>query len=176
MSSSLSNTLPMFKETYNRITLFQETLKPEQDIHYIVEQYRTGPFCPKPMIYENYYYGSATDQIFGVPLEEVAQIYGSYVPPIISKGIKLIDAGLSVTNKDKACEEVWSNIIPVKEMNVICEKLDGQVGNQLKTMFETFDLNVLANLIRVYLLELPECLLTFDLYDPVKLLYATRKA
>jgi hypothetical protein len=94
MANTLTSTLSMFKETYNRITLFQETLKPEQDIHSIVEQYKTGPFCPKPIIYENYYHGSATDQIFGVPLEEVAQIYGSYVPPIVSRGIKLIDTGI----------------------------------------------------------------------------------
>jgi hypothetical protein len=33
------------------------------------------------------------DQLFGVPLEEVAQVYGSYVPPIVSNGLKLIDAG-----------------------------------------------------------------------------------
>lgn len=93
MSNSLSNTLPMFKETYDKIFLFQESLKPEQDILYIIEQYKTGPYCPRPMVYENYYYGAAIEQTFGVPLEEVAQIYGSYVPPIVSKGIKLIDAG-----------------------------------------------------------------------------------
>lgn len=77
--------------------------------------------------------------------------------------------------KHKACEKVWSNIIPPKEMNKVCEKLDSLVGAKLKEALEKLDLNVLANLIRVYLLELPECLLTFDLYEPVKLLYATRK-
>lgn len=77
--------------------------------------------------------------------------------------------------KHKACEKVWSNIIPAEEMNKVCEKLDSLVGAKLKEALEKLDLNVLANLIRVYLLELPECLLTFDLYEPVKLLYATRK-
>lgn len=176
MASALSDTLSMFKETYNRVTLFQETLKAEQDIHYIVEQYSTGPFCPKPLIYENYYHGSATNQIFGVPIEEVAHIYGSYVPPIVSKGIQFIDTGLSVTNTIKTSEKVWSHIIPVKEMNTICSELDGLVGIQLKTALEAYELDMLANLIRVYLLELPECLLTFDLYDPVKLLYAQQDA
>jgi hypothetical protein len=93
MATALTGTLPMFNETYNRITLFQETLKPEQDIHYIVEQFKTGDYCPRPMIYENYYHGAAIDQVFGVPLEEVAQIYGSYVPPIVNKGLKIIDSG-----------------------------------------------------------------------------------
>ena len=40
---------------------------------------------------------------------------------------------------------------------------------------ERYDVMVLASLIRLYLLELPECLLTFELYDPIKLLYTNRK-
>ncbi|KAI7900286.1 uncharacterized protein BX663DRAFT_554183 [Cokeromyces recurvatus] len=178
MSSTLTDTLSMFKETYNRITLFQETLKPEQDIQYIIEQCKTGPYCPKPMIYENYYYGSAINQLFGVPLEEVAQIYGSYVPPIVTKGIQLIDAGLSLKRKDemeKSIEDIWCNTIPMKELNVICDHLNGLVGTNLKKTLATYDLPLLANLIRTYLLELPECLLTFDLYEPIKIIYTTQQ-
>ncbi|KAL9550026.1 hypothetical protein MBANPS3_004919 [Mucor bainieri] len=176
MATALTGTLPMFKETYNRITLFQEPLKPEQDIHSIVEQFKTGEYCPRPMIYENYYHGAAIDQIFGVPLEEVAQIYGSYVPPIVNKGLKIIDAGLALGKKDeinKLTKDVWSTIIPMKELNKLCDEIDSLAGSQLKQVLEKFNLNELANIIRVYLLELPECLLTFDLYDPVKILYAT---
>ncbi|KAI9476211.1 MAG: hypothetical protein EXX96DRAFT_527314 [Benjaminiella poitrasii] len=178
MASALADTLPMFKETYNRITLFQETLKPEQDIRYIVEQCKTGLYCPRPMIYENYYYGSAIGQIFGVPLEEVAQIYGSYVPPIITRGIKLIASGLSLKRKDemeKAIQDIWCNVMPMKELNIICDTLDSLAGTKLKESLETYDLPVLANLIRMYLLELPECLLTFDLYEPIKIIYATQQ-
>ncbi|CAO0799665.1 unnamed protein product [Mucor circinelloides] len=176
MATALTGTLPMLKETYNRITLFQEPLKPEQDIHYIVEQFKTGEYCPRPMIYENYYHGAAIDQIFGVPLEEVAQIYGSYVPPIVNKGLKIIDAGLALKKNDemnKFIKDTWSNIIPMKELNKLCDEIDSLAGSKLKEVLEKFNLNELANIIRVYLLELPECLLTFDLYDPVKILYAT---
>ncbi|OAD07093.1 hypothetical protein MUCCIDRAFT_77900 [Mucor lusitanicus CBS 277.49] len=176
MATALTGTLTMLKETYNRITLFQEPLKPEQDIHYIVEQFKTGEYCPRPMIYENYYHGAAIDQIFGVPLEEVAQIYGSYVPPIVNKGLKIIDAGLALKKKDeinKLTKDVWSTTIPMKELNKLCDEIDSLAGSKLKQVLEKFNLNELANIIRVYLLELPECLLTFDLYDPVKILYAT---
>ncbi|KAK4509287.1 Myosin type-2 heavy chain 1 [Mucor velutinosus] len=176
MATTLTGTLSMFKEAYSRITLFQEPLKPEQDIHYIVEQFKTGEYCPRPMVYENYYHGAAIDQIFGVPLEEVAQIYGSYVPPIVNKGLKIIDAGLALKKKDeliKLTKDIWSNMIPMKELNKLCDEIDSLAGSKLKQILETFNLNELANIIRVYLLELPECLLTFDLYDPVKILYAT---
>lgn len=96
MATALSNILPMYKETYDRIDMFQDALKPEQDIHSIIEQFKTGYFYPKPFVYENYYHGAATDQMFGVPLEEVTQMYGSYIPPVISKSIKLIDRGMCV--------------------------------------------------------------------------------
>ncbi|CEP14356.1 hypothetical protein [Parasitella parasitica] len=178
MSTALSGTLPMFNETYNRIALFQETLKPEQDIHYIVEQFKTGDYCPRPMIYENYYYGAAMDQIFGVPLEEVAQIYGSYVPPVVSKGLKIIDEGIPLTRNEEMSQflkDVWSKIMPVKDLNKLCGGINGLTGSSLKDTLEKFSLNQLANIIRIYLLELPECLLTFDLYDPVKILYANQQ-
>lgn len=93
MGTTLNDTLSIAKETYNRILLVQELLKPEQDIQFIVEQLKTGLFCPKPIIYENYYYGSAIHQLFSVPLEEVAQVYGVYVPPIINKGLEIIESG-----------------------------------------------------------------------------------
>lgn len=93
MSTILNDTLSITKETYSRISLVQELLKPEQDIQFIVEQLKTGLFCPKPIIYENYYYGSAIHQIFSVPLEEVSQMYGMYVPPVISKGLDVIESG-----------------------------------------------------------------------------------
>lgn len=179
MATALSNILPMYKETYDRIDLFQDALKPEQDIHSIIEQFKTGYFYPKPFIYENYYHGAATDQMFGVPLEEVTQVYGSYIPPVISKSIKIIDRALAMKSSskdtDKASRDIWSNVIPIKKMNEYCQKLDGLIGDELKETLETFDLNVLANLIRVYLLELPECLLTFELYNPVKNIYATQQ-
>lgn len=41
--------------------------------------------------------------------------------------------------------------------------------------FERYDVLVLASLLRLYFMELPECLLTFELYDPIKQLYTNRK-
>lgn len=63
----------------------------------------------------------------------------------------------------------------MKELNKLCDEINCLAGSKLKEVLEKFNLNELANIIRVYLLELPECLLTFDLYDPVKILYATQQ-
>lgn len=59
MAATLSNTIPLCAELYDRMMLYQETLKPDKDVEFIVEQYRTGRFCPRPILYNNFYYGSA---------------------------------------------------------------------------------------------------------------------
>jgi hypothetical protein len=72
-------------------------------------------------------------------------------------------------------EEIWSAVLPMQELNVLCDQVDNLAGPRLRKSLEQYEPRVLANLIRMYLLELPECLLTFDLYEPVKLLYATQQ-
>jgi hypothetical protein len=60
MAASLSNAIPRCKETFDNMMLYQETLKPDKDVEFIVEQYRTGQFCPRPILYENYFHGAST--------------------------------------------------------------------------------------------------------------------
>jgi hypothetical protein len=38
-----------------------------------------------------------------------------------------------------------------------------------------YDLAIVAGALKLYFLELPECLLTFELYDPVKVIYSISK-
>ncbi|KAI7876551.1 hypothetical protein K492DRAFT_167013 [Lichtheimia hyalospora FSU 10163] len=94
MAATLSNTIPLCAELYDRMMLYQETLKPDKDVEFIVEQYRTGRFCPKPILYNNFYYGSAMDQVFGVSLEEYSRMHKVVIPPLISKGLDAIEAGV----------------------------------------------------------------------------------
>lgn len=74
----------------------------------------------------------------------------------------------------KAIEEVWTQILPIKELNKACEDVNGLAGSRLQETLERRDSSTIANLIRMYLLTLPECLLTFDLYEPVKILYVSQ--
>lgn len=94
--------------------LYQETLKPDKDVQFIVEQYRTGQYCPKAILYENYFHSVAagtyllavlllslhilniayhTDQLFGVSLEEITRVQGTMVPQLITVGLSVIESG-----------------------------------------------------------------------------------
>jgi hypothetical protein len=60
MAAAFSNTIPVYKDIYDRMMLYQETLRPDKDIQAIVEQYRTSRFCPRPILYENYFSTAAS--------------------------------------------------------------------------------------------------------------------
>ena len=73
--------------------LYQETLKPDKDVQLVVEQYRTGQFNPQPILYQNYFHGTAKDQLFGVSLEEITKSQCVLVPKIVSLGLSIIESG-----------------------------------------------------------------------------------
>lgn len=54
-SGALSNVIPSLQSTVDKMMLFQETVQPLGDLRYLLENYRTGAFVPRPPIYENYY-------------------------------------------------------------------------------------------------------------------------
>ena len=54
-SGAISNVIPSLQSTVDKMMLFQETVQPLGDLRYLLENYRTGPFVPRVMTYENYY-------------------------------------------------------------------------------------------------------------------------
>lgn len=54
-SGAVSNVIPSLQSTVDKMMLFQETVQPLGDLRYLLENYRTGPFVPKVLTYENYY-------------------------------------------------------------------------------------------------------------------------
>ncbi|RCH92129.1 hypothetical protein CU098_005429 [Rhizopus stolonifer] len=173
MAASLSNAIPRCKELFDNLMLYQETLKPDKDVQFIVEQYRTGHFCPKPILYENYFHGTASDQLFGVPLEEITRVQNSLVPQLISQGLMVVESGFSrIYEQGKAI--LWTMHLPLDKTHAAREELNTSKIIDLQVL-EELDPLVLASLIRLYLLELPECLFTFELYEPCKLLYSNQQ-
>jgi hypothetical protein len=54
-SGAISNVIPSLQSTVDHMMLFQETVQPQGDLRYLLENYRTGPFAPRVVTYENYY-------------------------------------------------------------------------------------------------------------------------
>lgn len=66
-SGAVSNVIPSLQSTVDKMMLFQETVQPLGDLRYMLENYRTGPFVPRVITYENYY-NSVDGEIPSVPL------------------------------------------------------------------------------------------------------------
>lgn len=75
---------------------------------------------------------------------------------------------------------VWTTSLPLDRVHTAREEINRCYHHSSATIpletLEGFDILLLASLIRLYLMELPECLFTFELYEPCKLLYANRKS
>jgi hypothetical protein len=70
---------------------------------------------------------------------------------------------------------IWVTDVPLDRVHEARAELNHDSDFIDHEKIKTFDPLLLAALLRLYLQELPECLLTFDLYDPVKVLYANSK-
>ncbi|KAG2213980.1 hypothetical protein INT47_001250 [Mucor saturninus] len=172
VAASLSNTIPRCKETFDNMMLYQETLEPDKDVQFIVEQYRTE--CPEfyflTRVYPLYQKLKA-DQLFGVHLEEITRAQPSLVPPLVSQGLSVIESGFSrLYDEEKSL--VWTTSVPLDRVHAAREEINHCTVD--KTALEKYDVLLLASLIRLYLMELPECLFTFELYEPFKLIYANQ--
>lgn len=55
--ASMSTAIPQEKSIIEEMMVFQESLKPDQDIQFIVQQYAVSGFAPKAILYDNYYHG-----------------------------------------------------------------------------------------------------------------------
>lgn len=54
-SGAIGNVIPSLQSAVDSMMLYQETVQPLGDLRYLLENYRTGPFLPKVVTYENYY-------------------------------------------------------------------------------------------------------------------------
>ncbi|KAG9293862.1 hypothetical protein G9A89_019200 [Geosiphon pyriformis] len=154
-----------------RLVIYQEALRPETDLQFMIERYRTGPFCPRVIIYNNVYRGSAHDQTFGVPLEEKAKHDLKFVPQIVTKCLSSIVKGTAKWN-DTEKRSLWLVYTPLSLIHALREDInDGSKVRMQK--LRKYELTIVVGILKLYFMELPECLLTFELYDPVKLLYST---
>ncbi|RIA95799.1 hypothetical protein C1645_802830 [Glomus cerebriforme] len=153
-----------------RLLVYHEALNPEKDIQFMIERYRTGPFIPQVILYKNQYNGSANDQTFGVPIEEKAKYDLKYIPQVVTKCLSCIAKGFSKwSDADKRL--VWTTNVPLALIHALRDKINDGGKITLKKLKE-HDLAIVAGVLKLYFLELPKCLLTFELYEPVKLLYS----
>ncbi|KAG2187338.1 hypothetical protein INT44_005024 [Umbelopsis vinacea] len=153
----MSNTLPTAKAIYDQMLLYQETLKPEQDIQYIIQQYFVSGFAPKSVLYDNFYHGHSIDQSFGVSLVDISKNTDAGIP-------RIIQVFLSTLGESKYLQLGCVHGVR-SELNLPSRQFTDDT-------MSAYDGVMLAGTLRLYLRELPESVIPSELYEGIKAMYS----
>ncbi|EER41927.1 RhoGAP and Fes/CIP4 domain-containing protein [Histoplasma capsulatum H143] len=170
-SGAISNVVPSLRSTVDKMMLYQETIQPLGDLRYLLENYRTGAFVPRVQPYENYY-GNVDEQTFGVDLEARARADRKRVPILITTILTYLDNHYPDLEGDEARRAIWLHEVPL----VVSHHLRNALNNGKPfshEVLEKYDIPVVANVLKLYLLELPDSLVSSQVYEIVKTVYTT---
>lgn len=104
------------------------------------------------------------DQVFGIPLEELGKESEDKVPPFIKILLEVIQNGIE---KAEAKDKIWSTPCPLDQVHAACLEINGPQDGLTVEKLEKYEPALLVAVLRYYFLELPDCLMTFEMYDPI---------
>jgi hypothetical protein len=152
-SGTISNVIPSLQSTVDKMMLYQETVQPLGDLRYLLENYRTGGFVPRVVVYENYY-NSADEQTFGVDLEARARADRKRVPALITTILTFLDNRYPDLEGDEARRSVWLVDVPLHQTHRVREALNTGKPFSIEAL-EPYEIPIVASVLKLYLLELP---------------------
>ncbi|CCC13299.1 hypothetical protein SMACR_06590 [Sordaria macrospora] len=170
-SGTISNVIPSLQSTVDNMMLYQETVQPLGDLRYLLENYRTGSFVPKVVTYENYY-NKVDEQTFGVDLEARARADKKRVPIIVTTLLTYLDHHYPDLEGDEARRGVWLHEVSLKDTHKLRNKVNNGKPPSLE-VFAEFDVATVASLLKLYLLELPDSLVSSHVYEIIRTIYNT---
>ena len=170
-SGAISNVIPSLQSTVDNMMLFQETVQPLGDLRYLLENYRTGSYIPKVVTYENYY-NKVDEQNFGVDIEARARADRKRVPLIVTQILTFLDSHYPDIEGDDARRSIWVVDVSLGTTH--------NLRNQINTgkpvdmdLLEKYEIPVVAAVLKLYLLELPDSLVSSHVYEIVKTVYTS---
>jgi hypothetical protein len=152
-SGAISNSIPSFQSQVDNMMLYQETIQPQGDLRYMLENYRTGGFIPKVTPYENYY-GSVDDQTFGVDLEARARADKKRVPLIVTAILTYLDNHYPDLEGDEARRSIWLIDVPLAATHHLRNNINNGATIP-RDVLERYEIPIVASVLKLYLLELP---------------------
>ncbi|PGH27849.1 hypothetical protein AJ80_00399 [Polytolypa hystricis UAMH7299] len=170
-SGAVGNVIPSLQSTVDKMMLFQETIHPLKDLRYILENYRTGAFVPRVQPYENYY-GSVDEQCFGVDLEARARADRKRVPIIVTSILTFLDNHYPDLEGDEARRGIWLHEVPL----IVSHHLRNALNEGKSPPHEVlarYEMPAIASVFKLYLLELPDSIVSSQVYEIVRTIYTT---
>ncbi|KAL8954072.1 MAG: hypothetical protein Q9222_000129 [Ikaeria aurantiellina] len=170
-SGAISNVIPSLQSTVDNMMLYQETVQPAGDLRYLLENYRTGAFAPKVQVYDNYY-NTVDEQTFGVDLEARARADRKRVPIIVTTILTFLDNHYPDLEGDAARRGIWLVDVPLAATHHLRNSIN--TGKAIpREILERYEIPIVASALKLYLLELPDSLVSSQVYEIIKTIYST---
>ena len=173
--STISNKIAHLKVHIEKMISEEESIDPTGDLLNLISKYNTGLFQPKVITYNNYY-NPGIYQNFGIDLETRCRLDKRVVPLIITVILSYMDMIYPDLENDKIRVSVWTN--PVKlslthQLRAQLNKTQFKSDNDIMTIFKKgkYEPSTIASVLKIYLLELPEPLITSELAEILSVLY-----
>ncbi|GAW12651.1 hypothetical protein ANO14919_020210 [Xylariales sp. No.14919] len=173
-SGTIGNVIPSLQSTVDHMILYQETIQPAGDLRYLLENYRTGRFAPKVVTYENYY-NKVDEQTFGVDLEARARADKKRVPIMVTTLLTYLDHHYPDLEGDEARRGIWLADVQLPQVHRLRAKINNGKPFTPDALAE-FDIPTVAHLLKLYLLELPDSLVSSHVYEIIRTIYNTPTA
>ncbi|KXT10215.1 hypothetical protein AC579_3741 [Pseudocercospora musae] len=170
-SGAVSNVIPALQSSVDNMMLFQETVQPQGDLRYLLENYRTGQYIPKVTVYENYY-NKVDEQTFGIDIEARARADRKRVPLIITTILTFLDSHYPDLEGDEARRSIWTIDVPLAAQHHLRSQLN--TGKPIsQEVLEKYEVPIVAAVLKLYLLELPDSLVSSHVYEIIKTIYTS---
>jgi hypothetical protein len=170
-SGAVSNVIPSLQSSVDNMMLFQETVQPLGDLRYFLENYRTGSYIPKVVTYENYY-NQVDEQAFGVDIEARARADRKRVPLIVTTILTFLDSHYPDLEGDEARRSIWVVDVPLSATHHLRNNINTGKPIDME-LLEKYEVPIVASALKLYLLELPDSLVSSHVYEIVKTIYTS---
>lgn len=179
--------------SHERVAATLELISPSKDISAVIERRRTGPFQPRPIVYQSHYAESGPTY-FGIDLRKFDETNqgDSKVPPVLTFMLSYLSKGYgSVSDPGKASSlptraqilslhsltekrKTWLYETPLSAQHHLRSAINHSGAPLIDSALKPYDLPVIASTVKLWLLELEVPPILFTHYDEFKHLYPSR--
>ncbi|TFY76207.1 hypothetical protein EWM64_g7805, partial [Hericium alpestre] len=179
---TLSNLPRALERSLERSTTFISAFMPESDLTALIERYRTGPFRPRPQLYESVAHDES-DVLFGIDLRKWAEGGWSAlhsgeekketVPPVLTALLEGLERAYAKLESDAEKRRTWIYEVPLPAVHHLREALNAVPAEQPLPIEITqkYDAPVLASTVKLWALELDPPLALWEGWDEIRRLY-----
>lgn len=170
-SSMCTKSTKYFNKNIANLTLLEETIHPINDLNLLIENFQTGRFNPRVVLYDNYY-NSNTHQNFGIDLNTKSRLDKKIVPALVQSLLLNLDKTYPNLENDEERIGLWVHPVNLSKIHELRSKINNLDDNdKVNEILSNAEPILLSSLLKLYLYELPDTIISSSLFDLIKSLY-----